>query len=422
MNELRLNEGGESFLDYITAKQAAENWGVTPRRVQDMCRNGEIEGVIRHGREWLIPKSAKKASNSSKKSENTVFGEVLPQSKNVYSGIIELYHEAGSADRIAESLKDNRFSHDIFVSQLAFYRGDFKKSAELALEHFDENEQDISHRIAVGTQMLLCSFYSSDGKLWNRGKAYMENTVCKNQIEQNALDFWLAAGMSTLSDGTYFPEWFRRGDFSSLPPSALVPASYYFIKFLFLNSESNTAHGDHIGAKEMMRAIPLIAEPLIAYVAAQKSILIETYLHLACALAYHIEGFDSLAIPHIDKALDLAMPDKLYTPLAEYRRRFGFLMDDRIMLKYEKDMPDIKRISRTLVEGWTALHNSILGKNVSASLSTREWQTAKLAAYGLTNKEIADRLGVTVNAVKQSIRLAMDKTGAENRTDLSKFL
>ena len=407
-------------MNYITAKQAAELWGITPRRVQDMCRNGDIKGVVRHGREWLIPKTAKKPSGSNK--ESTEITEPIPENNNVYSGIVDLYHEAGKADKIAEMLAQNPFSHDIFVSQLAFYRGDFKKSAELALKYADENETNVAHRIAVGTQLLLCSFYSSDGKLWNRGKAYMQNTVCKNQVEQNARDFWLAAGMSTLSDATYFPEWFRRGDFSRLPPSALAPASYNYVKFLYLNSKACADHGDHESAREIIRAIPMVAEPLIGYVSAQKCIIIEIYLRLACALAYHIDGADSLAIPHIDKALDLAVPDRLYTPLAEYRRRFGFLMDERILERYEKHLPEIKRVSKSLVDGWIALHNSILGKQVSSTLSTREWQTAQLAAYGLTNKEIADRLGVTVNAVKQSLRLAMDKTGAESRSDLSKFL
>ena len=50
---------------YISVKQAAENWGVTTRRVQYYCANGYIEGVIRFGRSFAIPETAEKPSESA---------------------------------------------------------------------------------------------------------------------------------------------------------------------------------------------------------------------------------------------------------------------------------------------------------------------------------------------------------------------
>jgi len=46
--------------DWITPKQAAERWGISDRRVQYLCTNGKIDGVLRLGRTWLIPKDAPK--------------------------------------------------------------------------------------------------------------------------------------------------------------------------------------------------------------------------------------------------------------------------------------------------------------------------------------------------------------------------
>ena len=46
--------------DWITPKQAAEKWGISDRRVQYLCTNGKINGVLRLGRTWLIPKEAPK--------------------------------------------------------------------------------------------------------------------------------------------------------------------------------------------------------------------------------------------------------------------------------------------------------------------------------------------------------------------------
>lgn len=43
---------------YQTVNQAAEGWGITPRRVRDFCANGRIAGAIQEGRNWKIPITA----------------------------------------------------------------------------------------------------------------------------------------------------------------------------------------------------------------------------------------------------------------------------------------------------------------------------------------------------------------------------
>jgi len=47
-------------MDWITPQQASERWGITERQIQALCSKGKVEGVVRLGRSWLIPKSAKK--------------------------------------------------------------------------------------------------------------------------------------------------------------------------------------------------------------------------------------------------------------------------------------------------------------------------------------------------------------------------
>lgn len=42
-------------MGYITAKEAAEKWGVSTRRVQVLC---DIPGVVRFGSIWAIPEDA----------------------------------------------------------------------------------------------------------------------------------------------------------------------------------------------------------------------------------------------------------------------------------------------------------------------------------------------------------------------------
>lgn len=45
-------------MKYLTCTQAAELIGMSPRRVQQMCKNSEISGAIKKGRSWMVPSDA----------------------------------------------------------------------------------------------------------------------------------------------------------------------------------------------------------------------------------------------------------------------------------------------------------------------------------------------------------------------------
>lgn len=47
-------------MEYFTVTQIAEKWGVSTRRVRLLCAGGEIDGVIRKGKAYLIPADAEK--------------------------------------------------------------------------------------------------------------------------------------------------------------------------------------------------------------------------------------------------------------------------------------------------------------------------------------------------------------------------
>lgn len=48
------------MLEYISAPEAAKEWGISERRVQKLCEENRITGVVKFSRMWLIPKDAEK--------------------------------------------------------------------------------------------------------------------------------------------------------------------------------------------------------------------------------------------------------------------------------------------------------------------------------------------------------------------------
>lgn len=55
-------------MNYMTIKEASEKWGLSERRIQEICNLGIIPGVIKFGREWAIPKDAERPQDRRVKS------------------------------------------------------------------------------------------------------------------------------------------------------------------------------------------------------------------------------------------------------------------------------------------------------------------------------------------------------------------
>lgn len=47
-------------MNYISVKEAADNWNISVRWVQKFCAEGRIPNVLRFGHSWMIPKDAKR--------------------------------------------------------------------------------------------------------------------------------------------------------------------------------------------------------------------------------------------------------------------------------------------------------------------------------------------------------------------------
>lgn len=50
-------------MDYISVRDAARKWGVSERWVHKLCKDNRIEGLLRFGHSWMIPKDTEKPSD-----------------------------------------------------------------------------------------------------------------------------------------------------------------------------------------------------------------------------------------------------------------------------------------------------------------------------------------------------------------------
>lgn len=51
-------------MEYMTIQTASNKWGISSRRIQVLCAEGRIEGVVKFGRQWAIPEDTNKPSDT----------------------------------------------------------------------------------------------------------------------------------------------------------------------------------------------------------------------------------------------------------------------------------------------------------------------------------------------------------------------
>lgn len=62
-------------MEYISAPEAAIKWGISERRVQKLCEENRIPGVVRFSCMWLIPKDAEKPVDGRYKQKEGILDE-----------------------------------------------------------------------------------------------------------------------------------------------------------------------------------------------------------------------------------------------------------------------------------------------------------------------------------------------------------
>ena len=64
-------------MEYLSISQTAEKWGLSKRRVQVLCSENRIPGVMRVGSYWTIPADAEKPKDARIRS-----GKYVKNTKN----------------------------------------------------------------------------------------------------------------------------------------------------------------------------------------------------------------------------------------------------------------------------------------------------------------------------------------------------
>ncbi|MBE5742620.1 MAG: hypothetical protein E7360_04820 [Clostridiales bacterium] len=407
------------IMSWITVKQASEKWGVTVRRVQELCKEGKIRGASRWERTWMIPEHAVLPSSSKGDTPHMP----MPR-KSPFLDMTDIYNEVGKAEEKADLLANNPEAKLLFEAQIAYRRGEIDKVYDRA--RYFLNAKSGFYAILGGAMLLaLVAIWRGDVNLWFEAKRHIFDVPCKSDGDREIASLALAIIDSSIYDNKDYPEWFKRGSFEHMPSSSHPSIKVFYVKYLYMGAyavASKQLELEGVQGLAVMKMLPYTIEPMIAQATVDKTVIPEIFLRLSCAVAYHYGGDKQHAVEHIDKAISLALPDGLYGILVEYVRHFDGLLEERICLKDENANLIVSELYKMYSVGWAKLSGSVRNRFIATNLTAREREVAKLVAFGFTTKEISAMLYVSDSTVKQIVQKIVQKTGVKDRSEFSDIL
>ncbi len=416
--------------DYMNIREAAEKWGLTVRRVQDLCKSGSVVGATRFGRAWMIPiDTARPADGRTKQMReirSKVYGAfMLPvPRKNPFLIHTDIYNTPGTSQEVISFFDGYPETQRIVKAQFDYQRGNVDKIFEES-NHFLDNHSGFYSTISAGMLLAFCAMWRGDIHLWRKARQHIYSAPCEGESDRKTVDFWIAVADSAVHDTRDVPEWFRNGDFGYLSADSYCVARVLYVKCMYISAHelaSGKIKMPDVEGLGLMRSLPFVIEPMISQARVERTLIPESYLHLMAAVVYHNLGDDTKAASHIDAAIALCLPDKLYGTLVEYRSPLDNLLDERLGAIDPAALTQVRALHKKMRAGQVKLHNLLLERNISTALTVREREVARLAAFGLSNGEIAARLHIEVSSVKQYIFSAMNKVGAAKRTELGLYI
>lgn len=409
----------------MTVREAAEKWQISVRRVQDLCRGGRVMGAVLFGKNWMIPADAarpKDARSRAVRAQKEIPMPLPRKSPNLV--MTDLYYAPGCGEKASAALQNNPPAKLLFDAWLAYSRGEIDRAYQGARALLDEK---YSFYTIAGAIMLLsmCAIWRGDLELWNEARKYISRVPCRRESDREFLSLVLTAADSSVFEYNSYPDWFERGNFEVLHPDTHPLAKVFYAQYLYMVAyavASKQLMVEGVERLSLMGMIPNTIEVMVTQAVVDKTVIPEIHLRMWCATAYHNVGKRELAIEHIDKAIALAVPDKLYGVLATHWRPLDQLLGDRLALVDPAAVKPVMELHRSFFAGQSHLGGILRNRQIAVHLTPREREIAKLAAFGMTNKTIAKTLGISDSTVKSTVQNIMQKTGLNNRDEFVMIL
>ena len=379
-------------MEYITAAETATKWGVSLRQVQRLLAAGRIPGGKKHGHEYLIPANATRPyvprsprSPLLKGGDGRAAGELSASPKSLSDELDEVHAAIplsmplDNPDAVLDMVS---FDHLRVIPEihLAYLRGDFERVKRA----YDEISGNGVVKLTASGTAIAAAISLGDYPFFLEVEAYLKNIV-REDVSANVTayaEFSLAIAYIGAVANNMVPEWLINGDFNALPGPIKTFAAYE--RVTYLSQQKNP------------EAMLAAAQAYLSLCACEHGITYpDTYLRIHCAEACLALEREDDAKTYLRSALEKNLPHGFITPFAERLIILGGLCERLLESEFPAHHDAVIGQFERVTKNWLVFHNRFTKNNITHILSLRDYQIARLAAQGLSNKKIADRFYVS---------------------------
>jgi LuxR family maltose regulon positive regulatory protein len=262
--------------------------------------------------------------------------------------------------------------------------------------------------ICCAAEFILARIFLLRGSLeeYKAAVTSMEGRVYAGMKYDNRPTMELAVAFleTTLGSTEGIADWLRDPDtmWKKVFKAAIPFGQMIFIKILLLEGKNAAALG--------------VSDALLLVVEELHFLLPQVYILIFKSIALMKLGHDADARVALNRALDIALPDRVYLPFAEYGELLPLLEKARLTHPDMEGIGAILTLCKRQSDGMSAIKRVL--SLMPLPLTMRERDVALLARQGLTNREIADRMFITDDTVKAHLKSIYRKLGIRSRVQL----
>ena len=194
--------------DYMTRAEASERWGISQRQVQHLCTLGSVEGAVKFGRAWMIPKNANKPVDGRTKAARAELDADMPlPRKTPFLYMSDLYNTPGTADEVGASLSYHHEAQVLFEAEVAYSRGEIDKVYDIA-NYLLSKHSGFYAVLSAGMLLAQCAIWKGDIHMWRKAKVHIAEAPAKNDLDRDAMQLAISAVNIMVYNVESFPEWF----------------------------------------------------------------------------------------------------------------------------------------------------------------------------------------------------------------------
>lgn len=392
-------------MEYISAMEASEKWGVSLRQVQRLLAANRIPRAKKYGRSWMIPGNAEKPADPRR--------EKKPPGQSLSSELAHMIEATSvpmpshNPDVILKIVKEEKPRLQ-YEGELAYLQGDFAR----AMCCYDKTEGDEAARLRASLVAVASAISLGDYPVYLKIEAYLKSYVAAGRCSDSSAiaELALASVAVSVAAPNMVPTWLSEGDFSA--SLAQVRPTY----ILYLRAKYFMC----IGKYEITLAV---AQTALTFCAPERGITFsEIYLRVVCALACHCLGRENEAKRWLLEAMRIALPHGFITPFAENVSDFGGLVEQCLEEAFPDCFDAVIRQWECTVKNWITFHNHFTKDNITLILSLREYHLAQLVARRIPYAKIARQFNISVGRLKNIMLEIYEKLFISSRDELTQYV